>query len=166
MSLRNLTDVEVRRSTLGQLLNDCPFFLDVWTEYLRFLRETNGVVSLEVLQLALQAVGVDPRSTNLWLEAIELEKQTDGGIMMLSSACGIPLHCSGDLLALCPDDHLRLQVGVSDSALRLEGNWPDSSTVLNDGEPAAALVQQAWDSLLQSMFRTLQLGVLPYDLQQ
>lgn len=165
LSLRDLTDVEARRATLALLLNECPFCLDVWGEYLRFLRETSGVVSLEVLQLALQAVGVDPRSINLWVEAIELEKQTDGGHMMLSSACAIPLHGSVGLLALCNDDNFREQIGVSDSTLRREGKWPDSSTVLFPNQPTVALVQQAWDSLLKSMFRTLQLGILPHDLQ-
>jgi hypothetical protein len=160
--LREMPVVEEKCSKLALLLNDFPFVLELWSEYLLLLRESNGTASLDVLRIALQCIGIDPRSGDIWRQAVEIAHENSAEF--LRSACSIPLFNSLRRNHETHDETLRIQLQVSDSVIALEESWPDSSTIAHDDRCASSL-QYDWDQLLQRMFRTLELEILPRELQ-
>ncbi|CUF97023.1 Hypothetical protein, putative [Bodo saltans] len=123
--------------------------------------QSNKDASLDVLRVALQCVGVDPRSGDLWREALELSR--NNGELLLA-ACTIPLFNPPTRYHELHDEPLKIQLQLSESVILHEKAWPDSSTVVH-GDVCASSLQCEWDQLLQRMFHTLETSALPREVQ-
>lgn len=170
-SLFGSLPAEEQKAVIGQLI-DGAVYCDAWEAYFHYARVTGIPVNDDVAFEAVQAVGLDPVSTGLWITAAKACSSDDTKRELFQTALSIPLYDRASLVraynafevALNPDFHFHDAHEAAVMAVVETERWPERYQELERYNDCIE-VREQWIHLVDAMTANLDRGVIPADLQ-